>query len=286
MARWPSFCLRDDMRDDSAGAALRRRRTGSRGLAGPARCDRLPLSTLTAGLTPQIRYEGTVDVAARASATAGAPPSARCAANSPTPSSGNRRANGKEDLVVRLGSAWSPHGPCNARAIEAKLQLDAGATGRIDGRPLVQRSADEFADLPLRADLNARTDAIGLLNLYIPELDRSAGQLDVDVAIGGTLGTPLVNGVVKLEDGELDLYNINLALRAATLEARLIDNGFSFNGSARSGEGSLEANGKLTWRAGQPVGSLNLKRQGPTGGQRAGGARNRLARPRVQHRRS
>ena len=82
---------------------------------------------------------------------------------------------------------------------------------------------------------------IGLLNLYIPEIDRSSGLLTVDVALGGTLGTPLVNGLVRLEDGELDLYNINLALRAANLEARLIDNGFSFKGSARSGEGSLAA---------------------------------------------
>ena len=86
-------------------------------------------------------------------------------------------------------------------------------------------------------------------------------MLTVDVAIGGTLGTPLLNGVLKLADGELDLYQINLALRAANLEARLIDNGFSFRGSAKSGDGTLEANGKLTWRDGQPVGNLELKGQ-------------------------
>jgi autotransporter translocation and assembly factor TamB len=118
----------------------------------------------------------------------------------------------------------------------------------------------DLADMPLRADLNARTDAIGLLNLYVPEIDRSSGLLTVDVAIGGTVGTPLVNGVLKLENGELDLYNINLALRAANLEARLIDNGFSFSGSARSGEGSLAADGKLDWRSGQPAGQLQPRR--------------------------
>jgi translocation and assembly module TamB len=159
---------------------------------------------------------------------------------------------------VRLGS-----GTVNATAVpesvEATLLLDAGATGRIEGRATAQRSTSELADMPLRADLNARTDAIGLLNLYVPEIDRSSGLLTVDVAIGGTVGTPLVNGLLKLENGELDLYNINLALRAANLEARLIDNGFSFSGSARSGEGSLAADGKLTWRSGQPAGQLNLK---------------------------
>ena len=62
-------------------------------------------------------------------------------------------------------------------------------------------------------------------------------------------------GILSIASAELagtpvagDLYQINLALRAANLEARLIDNGFSFRGSAKSGDGTLEANGKLTWR--------------------------------------
>lgn len=230
---------------------------GAQGWQGQLDATRLPLSTLTAGLTPRVRYEGTVDITARASAPAGGVTVGTLRAELTDAQLRHRRANGKED-VVRLGS-----GVVTAHAVpeafEAKLQLDAGATGRIEGEATVQRSAADFADLPLRADLNARTDAIGLLNLYIPEIDRSSGLLTVDVALGGTLGTPLVNGLVRLEDGELDLYNINLALRAANLEARLIDNGFSFKGSARSGEGSLAADGKLTWRGGQTAGALNLK---------------------------
>ena len=251
------FCLRDALRDDSPARLCAAADWGAQGWQGQLDATRLPLSTLTAGLTPRVRYEGTVDITARASAPAGGITVGTLRAELTDAQLRHRRANGKED-VVRLGS-----GVVTAHAVpeafEAKLQLDAGATGRIEGEATVQRSAADFADLPLRADLNARTDAIGLLNLYIPEIDRSSGLLTVDVALGGTLGTPLVNGLVRLEDGELDLYNINLALRAANLEARLIDNGFSFKGSARSGEGSLAADGKLTWRGGQTAGALNLK---------------------------
>ena len=251
------FCLRDRKKADSEARLCAGGDWDSQNWQGQLDATALPLATLTAGLTPQIRYDGTVDVAARGSAAAGAAPVGTLRADLTGAQLRHRRSNGKEDLI-KLGSGLVT-ATAARETIEATLKLDAGATGRIEGGLLAQRTTGAFANMPLRADLRATTDAIGLLNLYIPEIDRSAGLLTVDVAIGGTLGTPLVNGVLKLQNGELDLYQINLALRAANLEARLIDNGFSFDGSAKSGEGTLSANGKLTWRAGQPVGNLNLK---------------------------
>jgi translocation and assembly module TamB len=251
------FCLRDGRREDSPARLCAAGDWGAGGWQGQIDATRLPLAALTAGLTPRVRYEGTIDASARASRPAGGAVVGQLRAELAEALLRHRRANGRED-VVRLGS-----GEVTATAlpesIEARLQLDAGATGRIEGRATVQRSAAELVDMPLRARRGARTDAIGLLNLYIPEIDRSSGLLTVDAAIGGTVGTPLLNGVLKLENGELDLYNVNLALRAANLEARLIDNGFSFSGSARSGEGSLAATGRIDWRRGQPVGSLRLE---------------------------
>lgn len=254
-----AFCLRDMQLKDSDARLCASLDWDPRIWQGQLDATMLPLATLTAGLTAQVRYEGTVDVVARGSGAAGAPPVGTLRADLTDAQLRHRRSNGKEDLI-KLGSGLVT-AVARPEAIEASLKLDAGATGRIEGGLVAQRSTAELADMPLRASLRASTDAIGLLNLYIPELDRSAGKLDVDVAIGGTLGSPLLNGVLKLENGELDLYQINLALRAATLEARLIDNGFSFGGSAKSGDGSLTASGKLTWRDGQPVGSLELQGQ-------------------------
>jgi translocation and assembly module TamB len=251
------FCLRDGRRADSPARLCAAGDWGTSGWQGQLDATSLPLAALTAGLTPRVRYEGTIDVAARATSPAGGTLVGTLRAELADALLRHRRSNGRED-VVRLGS-----GRFDATAVpeqvSARLLLDAGVTGRIEGNAVAQRTTDDFAAMPLRADLNARTDAIGLLNLYVPEIDRSSGLLTVDVALAGTVGTPLVNGVLKLEGGELDLYSINLALRATNLEARLIDNGFSFKGSARSGEGTLAANGELTWRAGQPVGNLALQ---------------------------
>jgi translocation and assembly module TamB len=253
------FCLRDGRRTDSPARLCAAGDWGAGGWQGQLDATQLPLAALTAGLTPRVRYEGTVDAAVRASAPSGGAIVGTLRAALSDALLRHRRVNGRED-VVRLGSG-DVEATAVPESISARLLLDAGATGRIEGSAVAQRSTGDVADMPLRASLAARTDAIGLLNLYVPEIDRSAGRLTLDLAFGGTVGTPLVSGLLKLEDGELDLYNINLALRATTLEARLIDNGFSFQGSARSGEGSLQARGNLALRAGQPSGTLELQGQ-------------------------
>lgn len=251
------FCLRDALREDNPARLCGVGDWGAQGWHGQIDATRLPLEALTAGLTPRVRYEGTIDATANASAPAGGAIVGALRAELIDALLRHRRSNGREDLV-RLGSGQIT-ATAEPDSIEAHLQLDAGATGRIEGHASVQRSAAELVDMPLRASLMARTDAIGLLNLYIPEIDRSAGRLAIDAVIGGKVGTPLLNGVFKLEDGELDLYNVNLALRAANLEARLIDNGFSFTGSAHSGEGTLTAAGRIDWRHGHAVGGLQIK---------------------------
>jgi translocation and assembly module TamB len=221
---------------------------------------RLPLAALPTGFEGRATLEGTFDLEAQASQQAG-PILGTLRADLAGAKIRRRRASGRED-IVDLGSGVLTLASTQ-NAIEGRLDLDAGPLGSIEGRLEATRaSADTpLADLALDAELRAKTSALGIVNLYVPELDRASGALDMDLVVGGTLGAPLVNGVLRLRDGELDLYQVNLALRAATLEARLIDNGFTFKGSARAGDGSIEADGKLTWTAGEPSGQLRVKGQ-------------------------
>jgi translocation and assembly module TamB len=113
--------------------------------------------------------------------------------------------------------------------------------------------------MPLRATLKADSTALVLLHLYVPEIDRAAGDLSLDLVIGGTVGAPLVNGVARLARGELDFYQVNLALRDVTAEARLIDNGFVLKSTGRAGEGRIAADAELVWRNREPFGELTVK---------------------------
>jgi translocation and assembly module TamB len=253
------FCLRS--RDDDRAPDARLCGSGRwepSGWESSLELARLPLAALPTGFESRATLEGTIDLQARASQQGG-PILGTLQAELAGAKIRRRRASGRED-IVQLGTGTLTAASTPA-AIEARLDLDAGPLGNIEGALEATRTAPDMplADMPLAAQLRAKTSALGIVNLYVPELDRASGALDMDLVVGGTVGAPLVNGVLRLRDGELDLYQVNLALRAATLEARLIDNGFSFKGSARAGDGSIEADGKLTWTGGVSSGELRVK---------------------------
>lgn len=224
---------------------------------GATSATQLPIAALTAGLTPRVTYEGTLNVEARASARKDGPLLGNARAELSGAQLRRRRVNGREDLIP-LGSG-SFTAEASAEAVTAQLDLDAGDAGRIRGSATAQRTTTDFTAMPLRASLRATTAALGIVNLWVPEIDRAAGRLELDLAIGGTLGAPSLNGVARLEQGELDLYQINLALRDAQMEARLLDNGITFRGGATAGGGKLASNGSLNWRDGEPQGQLVLQ---------------------------
>ena len=141
------------------------------------------------------------------------------------------------------------------------MTLDAGEIGTIKCGSMRIASAPRWQDMPVTGELHAQTAELGFITLYAPEIDRVAGKLAADLAVSGTLGTPLIDGTLKLSDAELDLYQVNLALRGAQLEARLMRNGLDFTGSARIGAGNVSAGGRLEWRDAQPYGKFKLEGQ-------------------------
>ena len=168
-----------------------------------------------------------------------------------------QRAGAKEDLMV-LGTGLLT-AESTAAGVEGALQLAAGERGSVVGTLQTTHVAGDWRAMPLRATLKAYSTALVLLHLYVHEIDRAAGDLSLDLVIGGTLGAPLVNGVARLARGELDFYQVNLALRDLTAEARLIDNGFVLRSSGRAGEGRIAADAELVWRDREPYGELSIK---------------------------
>jgi translocation and assembly module TamB len=77
--------------------------------------------------------------------------------------------------------------------------------------------------------------------------------------IAGTLGTPLVDGNLKISSGEIDYYQVNMGLRQLAFAARLTDNGVDFNGSTRIGSGIANARGRLEWHNSLPYGKVTVE---------------------------
>ncbi|MEZ5498166.1 MAG: translocation/assembly module TamB domain-containing protein [Steroidobacteraceae bacterium] len=217
----------------------------------------LPMSALTAGQRKRVSYDGTVNVVARGFGASGALARGTLRSELNGAKLMHRRANGRVDTTT-LGSGELDI-DLDADGLHGKVDLDAEQVGEINGSFTAARQGSQLSGWPLRGDLILRTRELGFVSAYVPEVDRVRGQLDAELVVGGTLGAPSVNGVLKLANGAIDLYQINLSLHDAALEARLIDNRLSFSGKLKAGDGSLETSGDLLWSGGIPKGNLQLR---------------------------
>lgn len=220
--------------------------------------NQLPLSALTAGVrTPAVQYQGTVDLLLRAAGGAQLPVTGTLRAQL-TDAVLSHKLLSKKIEHTRIGSG-TVTASATPEGVTVAAVLEDGEVGTIRARIDAQRGSGEWQAMPLAGAVHAETSELSLLSLYFPDIDRAAGELHADVNVGGTLGAPQLNGVVKVSGGELDLYQVNLGLRQVTLEAHLNDGGLDFSGNARAGAGTAAANGHLEWHNLLPYGKFHLE---------------------------
>ena len=220
----------------------------------------LPMSTLTSGLTPAVEYSGRINASARMSGGGALAPEGTVRLDLIDAHLIHRLSSGKVESTA-LGTGFVTLSATRS-TLGAQVALDAGNVGTIKGSLTAQRTSGNWAELPVRGELHAHTGDLGLVTLYVPELDRAAGTLNADVGFKGTLGSPRVDGTLTVANGEIDFYQVNLALRQVGFKARLSDNGLDFEGTTHIGQGSASAGGHLEWRDSLPYGTFKLQGDG------------------------
>lgn len=222
-----------------------------------ANASNLPIAALTAGLTSKVEYQGTLSAAANLSSTAGTAFVGDVRIDLADAAIRHRLASGRMD-VIRFGSGLFTV-KADPAALNAELRLDAASRGLISGQLRAERRGPDMLAWPLRGQLQMATGELGFITLYLPEIDRAAGHFDANLTFEGLLGTPRASGIVKLSGAELDFYQLNLALRALEMEARIVANNLEFSANGKAGNGTLASSGKIEWRENQPYGALHLK---------------------------
>ena len=217
----------------------------------------MPLSTFTAGLTPSVEYGGRINVLAHLTGDGSEPAQGNVRAELTDAELTHRLSSGRIEHT-RIGSG-SVKVNASHSTISAEIGLESGEVGTIAGRLDAQRGPDNWQDIPVRGEIHAHTEQLGLITLYIPDIDRAAGRLDADMKVAGTLGTPLINGSLKISSGEIDYYQVNLAMRQFAFDATLSDNGLDFTGFTRIGSGTADARGHMEWRNSLPYGKVHLE---------------------------
>ena len=219
--------------------------------------NQLPLETLTAGMTPKVAYQGTLSAHLQLSGRANMPLQGMLTAQLANAEIVHKLVSHKVEHT-RVGSG-TVQVIATAQSINARADLGDGSVGTLHGTLELQRGAASWQDMPLTGELHAQTAEASLVTLYVPDIDRAVGHLSGDVQLSGTAGSPRLSGVLKVSDGELDVYQINLSLRQLAMQARLSESGVDFEGGAHAGKGEVSAKGHLEWRHLLPYGQFRLE---------------------------
>ncbi len=216
----------------------------------------LPLTTLTAGMTPSVQYLGTINALARLGAGPDEPIMGTVRVDLANAEIAHRLASRKIDHTrIGSGDVEVALGP---QQIQGRASLGDGQVGTMRASVDVTRSTPSWTDMPVKGEFHAQSADMDLISLYVPDIDRAAGHFNADAQVTGTIGRPVLAGQFKVSDGEIDVYQVNLAIRGLDLEATLSDGGVDFKGAARLGAGNVNADGHVEWRNLLPYGKFHL----------------------------
>jgi translocation and assembly module TamB len=216
----------------------------------------LPMQTLTAGQSGNVDYRGVIGMSLKLFGNDAGPMQGTLSARLAGAQLRHRLAGGKiETTTFGDGDVQITATPAN---VTAQLNLDAGAQGSIKGNLNATRDGRAWRELPLNGSIALQTAQLDFVPLYVPQIDRAAGRVAANLDIAGTIGTPLLSGSLSLTEGELDLYQVNMAMRQAAFKATLQSNRLDFDGGAQFGGGHATVRGAMEWRDGAPHGEFTL----------------------------
>jgi len=165
--------------------------------------------------------------------------------------------NAQEKVQVGTGQVDIAATP---QQLDASASIITQATTSVEAALRVKRVANTaLTQTPLTGTLKAHTSEANVLPLFFTDLDRAAGTLQANLAAAGTLANPVISGRIQLENGELDLYRYNLALRSLGTTVDIADNHINFSGNGQLGQGTLSAQGQLNWQGGKAKGEMRLQ---------------------------
>jgi translocation and assembly module TamB len=143
--------------------------------------------------------------------------------------------------------------------IQATLDIDIDETTKVQGAALVQRHAGAPLDSTLTGHIKGTSEAIKVLPLLVPEIDRASGRLEGNVVLGGTVGQPTFNGDFQVRDGVLELYRTNLKISALQADGSFDGDALTFDARGETARGKLTLDGNFTWPEGVMTGSMRLR---------------------------
>ncbi len=217
----------------------------------------LPMRAMTAGLTAGTEYDGTLSVSVDATAGEGEPWRGSVHAQLANAALHKHFVNGRVE-TLDLGNG-TVTGQISEHELTGNLALDAGEAGSMTGKISARGADQDWHDWPLTGELGLDSRALGFISAYVSPIDRASGRVTGQLTLSGSAASPRLAGELKVINGQLDAYQINLSLRQVNFTARLADDTLMLEGAALAGpDGHASVSGHLRWQHGLPYGDLHL----------------------------
>jgi translocation and assembly module TamB len=168
-----------------------------------------------------------------------------------------RSVSGRDEVLpIKLGEM---HVQADDKSIQSngELRISEQTVSTLNAR-LDRNNELSLSKSPLSGLLTLSSSDAKLIPVFVPEVDRANGTLAAALQLSGTPAAPQVNGIMRLLEGELDFYRLNLGLRDINFNAQVSTDQLQFTAKANAGEGLLNSTGQLQWQDAQLSGQLQL----------------------------
>lgn len=163
--------------------------------------------------------------------------------------------------IDRATVAWQAEDPVtteyrdlalSATLTPAELRVDVqgklDASGSIKGELVTQ---DPLAgDGALRGSISARLPSLRVIQAAVPDLGLKQGRAMLELSVDGTRSAPRFGGDARIQQAALELDMLGIELQDLNVEVSSDDSRrLSIKARARSGDGTLTADGGVEWPA-------------------------------------
>src|SRR5690554_4117993 len=144
---------------------------------------------------------------------------------------------------------------------QQQLKAQANIVMAEHGYLRAQMTTSVDKDAPLQGNIDLAVTELRWLELLLPGIRVNSGNINGQLTLSGHHWAPLLQGSLKLQQGEVDIAEAGVTLREISAELSGSGKELHINASTQSGPGAIEAQGILDLSAGPP-GTLQLEVRG------------------------
>ena len=216
---------------------------GPQGTQADFSLDDLAFAYLQPFLPPNLQIDGVLSGQGSARLAAESAPDIQISLNTSATTLAARDAKGEAVEALSFAPGTIQVRMTDGLQANVDIPLEQGGGLQLDAQ--VPGGSAALTERPLSGQIQLAINNLEALTTLVPEIGRAEGQLRGDLALGGSLGAPQINGQIGLQAAVIALEGPGLELKEIDLSVIGKGRDITLALSAKSGGGTLNASGDV-----------------------------------------